>query len=137
MQKPLEERLLGMVLQREDRAHKVAELLHPSQFQEPKNRIVFQTMLTIVQSKNELNEVTLMHALNITKIEDGEIKSDNALEYVGGSSYIMLLAVGVPDFQEAFEDALAEMAKRPSLEDKKQEEEKEPEPEEEWPEYVE
>lgn len=102
-----EEVVLAAVLLDEEKVTRIINLLSPEQFRDERNRLIFVAMYSIYAEKIEVNLVTIKVALS-QMYHNGGV----ALEFVG-ESYVNLIAVGVPPFNDAFESALLDLAARP------------------------
>lgn len=78
--------VLGSLMLDKDAIVKVADLVAPEEFYDPKNQLIFQTILELFGRNVSIDILTLTNALEEKK----------ALEKVGGSSYLTELVNAVP-----------------------------------------
>lgn len=81
----VEEAVLGGMLIDRDAALMGMESLKPSDFYKPSHRYIFETMLKLLQGKNQLDLLTLENAL----------RDQNLLDSSGGSGYLVQLTRSV------------------------------------------
>ncbi len=81
-----ERSVLGALLLNDEHLHSIAELLAPHDFYIPANKLIFQTLLELVQALKRIDLVTLQDALDKKAL----------LEEIGGISYLLSLQEDIP-----------------------------------------
>lgn len=90
-----EKSLLGSILLDKEAIVKIADFLRPEDFYRPNHKEVYQAMLSLYESKNPIDIVTLSNELEKTK----------KLKEIGGASYVTNLANSVPSSAHAVQYA--------------------------------
>ena len=103
----LEENVLGSILIDSDAIIKVADIIKPADFHRPRNRTVFDAMLSLYYKAEPISELTVAH----------ELAASKKLEDAGGAGYLthMVANVATSVYVEHYAKTLKELALKRSL----------------------